>query len=272
LTAKVDNNAIGDGFQIYLHSFVVSADGEWAVIQQGLNDASGLARRYHWHSASVQDFVREPHSAIVGRHAGTILNLVDARADAAQSALLAIAAESPDKTLREVQQMILTMPRHHEVRPQNVDLKRLGAVLAVSYDRQLRDFASLLLTENLGPRTLQTLALVAEVMHGAPSRFGDPARFSFALGGKDGHPFPVPLKVYDESLAVLRRSVDSARLGHTEKLDGFRRLDQLVRKVEAEAQPQADFAQVVAHERGISRELGGRTAHDDRRDAQMRLF
>ena len=269
LTAKVDNNAIGDGFQIYLHSFVVSATGEWAVVQQGLNDENGTARRYHWHSASVQDFVREPHSAIVGQNEGTILNLVDARAEAAQAALLTIAAESPDRTLREVQQMVLTMPRHHDVRSHNVDLKRLGSVLAVSYDRQLRDFASLLLTENLGPRTLQTLALVAEVMHGAPSRFTDPARFSFALGGKDGHPFPVPLKVYDESLAVLRRSLDSARLGHTEKLDGFKRLDQLVRRVEAEAQPQADFNRVVAHERTISRAHGGRTVLDDR---QLGLF
>ena len=268
LTAKVDNNAIGDGFQIYLHSFVLASGGEWAVVQQGLNDETGLARRYHWHSASVQDFVREPHAAIVGRNEGTILNLVDARAESAQSALLTIAAESPEKTLREVQQMVLTMPRHHDVRAHNVDLKRLGAVLAVSYDRQLRDFASLLLTENLGPRTLQTLALVAEVIHGAPSRFTDPARFSFALGGKDGHPFPVPLKVYDESLSVLRRSLDSAKLGHTEKLEGFRRLDQLVRRVEAEAQPEADFHRVLEHERAISPKLGGRTVNS----RQLPLF
>ncbi len=124
------------------------------------------------------------------------------------------------------------MPLHHDVRAENVDLKRLGAVLAVSYERQLRDFASLLLVENLGPRTLQTLALVAEVVHGAPSRFSDPARFSFALGGKDRHPFPVPLKTYDESLAVLRRSLDAAKLGQTEKIEGFKRLDRMVRAVE----------------------------------------
>jgi hypothetical protein len=268
LTAKIDNNAIGDGFQIYLHSFVLSAAGEWAIVQQGLNGETGLARRYHWHSASVQDFVKEPHAAIVGENAGTILNLVDARAGLAQSALLTIASESPERTLRDVQQMLLTMPRHHDVRAYNVDLKRLGAVLAVSYDRQLRDFASLLLTENLGPRTLQTLALVAEVIHGAPSRFTDPARFSFALGGKDGHPFPVPLKTYDESLNILRRSLDSARLGHTEKLDGFRRLDQLVRKVEAQAQPEADFNRIIEHERAISPKLDGRIVNS----RQLRLF
>ncbi len=146
-----------------------------------------------------------------------------------------------------------------------MDLKRLGAVLAVSYHRQLRDFASLLLTENLGPRTLQTLALVAEVVHGAPSRFSDPARFSFALGGKDRHPFPVPLKTYDQSLAVLRRSLDAAKLGHSEKMDGFKRLDGLVRAVEQRYEPAADFARVVEHEHAISASLDGRSVFDDRK-------
>jgi uncharacterized protein len=260
LTAKVDNNAIGDGFQIYLHSFVVTAAGDWAVVQQGLNEASGLARRYHWHSASVRNFTCEPHTGIVGQHSGEILNLVDHRARGAQEALLALASERPDKTLAEIRK--LTMPSHHDVRASDVDLKRLGAVLAVSYDRQLRDFASLLLTENLGPRTLQTLALLAEVVHGAPSRFSDPARFSFALGGKDGHPFPVPLKTYDESLGVLRRSLDAAKLGRSEKLDGFKRLDAMTRAIEQRAEPVAKFEAVLTHERRITPELGGRTVFD----------
>jgi len=171
------------------------------------------------------------------------------------------------------------MPRHHDVRFRDVDLKRLGAVLAVSYEKQLRDFASLLLTENLGPRTLQTLALLAEVVHGAQSRFSDPARFSFALGGKDGHPFPVPLKTYDESLQVLRRALDATKLGHTDKLQGFKRLDQLVRRVEQSVEPEANFEAVVAHERSISRSINGRTVMDDRQEkrksapnGQMCLF
>jgi hypothetical protein len=266
LTAKIDNNAIGDGFQIYLHGFVVTAAGDWAVIQQGLNEQSGLARRYHWHSASVRDFTSEPHTAIVGANEGTILNLVDRRAGAAQEALLEISRDDPQKTLQTVQK--LAMPVHHDVRIENVDLKRLGAVLAVSYDRQLRDFASLLLTENLGPRTLQTLALIAEVVHGAPSRFSDPARFSFALGGKDRHPFPVPLKTYDESLAVLRRALDAAKIGHPEKLDGFKRLDKLVRRVEEDYQPSADFNRVLEHERAISKSLDGRSVFDDKRKSK----
>lgn len=273
LTAKIDNNAIGDGFQIYLHTFALAANGDWAVVQQGLNDSTGLARRYHWHSASVRNFTSEPHTGIVGASEGQILNLVDRRALPAQEALLEIARTAPEETLSTVQK--LSMPLHHDVRAGNVDLKRLGAVLATSYSRELRDFASLLLVENLGPRTLQTLALIAEVVHGTPSRFSDPARFSFALGGKDRHPFPVPLKTYDESLAVLRRALDSAKLGHTEKLDGFKRLDRLVRQVEEQHEPTADFDRAIRHERAISPSLEGRSVFDDRKKPskqQLSLF
>ena len=267
LTARIDNNAIADGFQIYLHSFVVASNGEWAVVQQGLNDRNGLARRYHWHSASVRDFVAEPHTAIFGENQGTIMNLVDAHAGRAQNALLEIANEHPTKTLTEARH--LRLPAHHDVREKDVDLKRLGAVLAVAYERGLKDFAELLLLEKLGPRTLQSLALVAEVVHGAPSRFNDPARFAFAHGGKDGHPAPVPLKTYDESLNFLRTSLDAAKLGHTEKLDGFRRLDRFVRAVETTLEPHADLAKVIEHEHAISPSLDGRTVFDDR---QRSLF
>lgn len=274
LTARIDNNAIADGFQLYLHAFVVHRSGEWAVVQQGMNEENHRARRYHWHSATVRDFVSDPHTAILGQPQGTILNLVDARARAAQQALLTIAQEPVEASLQEARK--LTMPAHHEVRADDVDLKRLGAVLAVAHERELRDFASLLLVEGLGPRTLQSLALIAEVVHGAPSRFADPARFSFAHGGKDGHPFPVPLKTYDESLAVLRRALDAARLGQTEKVEGFRRLDRLTRAVEEEQQPLADFTAAVERERSLSASVGGRTVLDDRpvrkKTRQLSLF
>lgn len=262
LTARVDNNAIGDGFQIYLHSFVVTSNGEWAVVQQGLNDQNGMARRYHWHSASVRDFVAEPHTGIIGENQGTIMNLVDSRADRAQTALLDIANEHPEKTLLAARH--LRMPAHHEVQERNVDLKRLGAVLAVAYEKDLHDFAELLLLEKLGPRTLQSLALVAEVVHGAPSRFNDPARFAFAHGGKDGHPHPVPLKTYDESLNFLRKSLDAAKVGHTDKVDGFKRLDRFVRLVETKLKPEADFKALIHHENAISPSVGGRTVFDDK--------
>jgi hypothetical protein len=196
------------------------------------------------------------------------MNLVDRRAHAAQNALLAITRERPENNLRELPRLI--MPAHHEVRAENVDLKRLGAVLAAAYDRQFRDFASLLLMENLGPRTLQALALIAEVIHGTPTRFSDPARFSFAHGGKDGHPFPVPLKVYDRSLQVLRSALNGAKVGHSDKLEAFRRLDGFVRTIERTHEPRADFAGAVAHERAISKSIGGRTVLDDRRTRPAR--
>ena len=283
LTARIDNNAIADGFQIYLHSFIVASNGEWAVVQQGLNDRSGMARRYHWHSASVKDFVEQPHTAIVGEHQGAIMNLVDVEAKAAQNAILEITRERPDRSLGEIRH--LRMPAHHDVRPSDVDLKRLGAVLAVAYDRGLHDFAELLLLEKLGPRTLQSLALVAEVIHGTPIRFDDPARFSFAHGGKDGHPFPVPLKTYDASLNFLRVALDRAKSYVTpsgnpdskiterefgrEKLDALKRLNKFARSVESRLQPLADFDAVIEHEQAISKSLNGRTVLDDKQRSRF---
>ncbi len=266
LTARVDNNAIADGFQIYLHTFVLAADGQWAVVQQGLNEQSGTARRYHWHSAQVRDFTSAPHTGIVGVPGGVIQNLVDADAAPAQRAMLQLTAESPERVIREIRSW--NAPRHHDVRAEDVDLKRLGAVLALAHNRELTDFASLLLVERLGPRTLQSLALVAEVIHGTPTRFQDPARFSFAHGGKDGHPFPVPLKTYDETIAVLRRGLDRARLGETDRLDGLKRLERFVRAIEFAATPEMDFDAAAAHEQRISRGLGGRTVKDDRAPAR----
>ena len=192
LTAKIDNNCIDDGFQIYLHSFVVAANGEWAVVQQGMNENSGMARRYHWHSTAVRDFVSGPHTGIVGEPQGAILNLVDEKAAGAQNALLTIAGQDPETTLKDVRH--LELPRHHDVRREDVDLKRLGAVLAVAYQRELKSFADLLLVEKLGPRTLQTLAMVAEVVHGAPRgsriRPASPLRWA----ARTGIPFPYRLR------------------------------------------------------------------------------
>jgi hypothetical protein len=268
LTAKIDNNAVADGFQLYLHGFLLTVQGDWAVVQQGMNDTTGYARRYHWHSPAVRDFVSDPHSAIVGEPQGDILNLVDGRAEPARDALLTISRDAPERTL--------AMTRKHAVTARDVDLGRLGSVLAVAYERQLHDFAEFLLTEQLGPRTLQTLAQVAEVVHGTAARFSDPARFSFALGGKDRHPFPVPLKTYDETIGILRRSLDTARLGDRDKIDGMRRLDRFVRAVGERLEPVADFDAVIAHENKISKSLNGRSVFDDkpaaRRSTQMKLF
>lgn len=233
-----------------------------------MNEDARLARRYHWHSAAVRDFIADPHTAIVGEHRGVIQNLVDKDAAPAQQAMLALTREDPSRMVAEIRRMVL--PAHHEVRRSDVDMKRLGGVLALAHERNLSDFASLLLTEDLGPRTLQSLALVAEVIHGTPTRFNDPARFSFAHGGKDGYPFPVPLKTYDESINFLRRGLDAAKLGDTDKIDGMQRLDKFTRAIEQRMNVSVDFDAAIVHEHQISPSLGGRTVMDDAREARER--
>jgi hypothetical protein len=261
LAAKVDNTCVQDGFSLYLHSFVVTRDGEWAVIQQGMNPASRLARRYHWHSTGVRSFVSDPQAAIVGERQGEITNLSDGRAEAARRGIVEFLREPPGRQIAEMRRLVL--PRRHEVAAADVDSRRLAAVLALAYERGLADFAEALLVPGVGPRTMQALALVAEVIYGAPHRFDDPARFAFAHGGKDGHPFPVPTRVYDESIAVLRRAVEKARIDRSERLDGLRALsglERLARLVEERGSPEADFDAAVERERRASPGLGGRTA------------
>lgn len=257
LSAKVDNTAIQDGFQLYLHSFIVTDQGEWAVVQQGMNDATGLARRYHWHSPKVSSFVEAPHTFIYGENLGEILNLTDREAKPTQQGIMAIAQEEERRMLPEIRK--LTMPLHHDVRAKDVQLKRLGSVLALAYEQEVKDFESLLLLEGLGPRTLQSLVLVSEVIHGTPSRFEDPARFSFAHGGKDGHPFPVPLTVYDETLQVLSDAVHKAKIGQSDKNKAIKSLSKVAENLERDFTPNANFDQVVAQERAAAHLRGGRT-------------
>jgi len=258
LSAKVDNTAIQDGFQIYLHSFVVTDTGEWAVVQQGMNDATGMARRYHWHSEKVNSFVENPHTFIYGQNQGEILNLADVQAKAAKSGILEITKENPERMFPEIQKIIL--PSHHDVRAKDVNLKRLGSVLALAHEKGIGDFESLLLLEGVGPRTIQSLALVSEVIHGTPSRFTDPARFSFAHGGKDGHPFPVPTKVYDETIHILKTSVEKAKIGDTDKQEAIKNLTLIAQQMEKGFEPDAhSFDKVIAKERAESYKYGGRT-------------
>lgn len=273
LSAKVDNTAIQDGFQLYLHSFVVTDDGEWAVIQQGMNGSSGYARRYHWHSAGLKSFTESPHTFIYGKNQGQILNLTAQEAAETKSAILDIAAEDPTKMIRAIRK--ITLPRHHEVQPRDVDIKRLGAVLALAQELPVRDFESLLLLQGLGPRTLQSLTLVSEVIHGTPSRFTDPARFSFAHGGKDGHPFPVPTRVYDESIQVLKQAVEKAKIDRSDKLRAIHSLSGAARQMEQNFEPSGNLEDVIAHERKESWKYGGRTVMGKARPPrpnQLRLF
>jgi len=257
LSAKVDNTAVQDGFQLYTHNFILSSSGKWAVVQQGMSDATRTARRYHWHSESMTTFLDDPHAFIYGQNAGSILNMADSRAEMARTGIMQIAAERPDKMIGEISKLV--MPAHHDVRAKDVDLKRLGAVLWLAHEKQPKDFEGLLQLRGLGPRTLQSLALVSEVIHGAPSRFEDPARFSFAHGGKDGHPFPVPTKVYDETIGILQTAIHKAKLGLTEKNDAIKRLSKIAQQAEENFMPNANFDKVIEKERKESWKYGVRT-------------
>ena len=277
LSAKVDNTAIQDGYQLYLHSFVLSSDGDWTVIQQGMNGANGMARRYHWHSPTLSSFVEEPHTFIYGANQGQIINITDKQADKTRSGILQLAKENPEKLLPEIRKLI--MPSHHDVKAKDVDIKRLGSVLAVAYEKQHLDMESLLLLEGLGPRTLQSLVLVSEVIHGTPSRFDDPARFSFAHGGKDGHPFPVPTHVYDEAIKTLETGILRAKLGNSDKNEAIKSLSKAAQQLEKDFQPNNNFKQLIERERNDSWKYGGRTVFGKAKppkpkpgDTQLQLF
>jgi uncharacterized protein len=262
LVAKVDSAAVQDGFQLYLHGFIVAADGRWTVVQQGMSEKT--ARRYHWISDGLRSFVEEPHAAIDGISVGEIVNLTDRRAP--RAALVSL-AERPDRVIEH-----LEMPAHHDVRPSDVMMRRLRGTLAAAAAAAPRDFAELLLVPGVGARTVRALALVAELLHGTPSRFRDPARFSLAHGGKDGLPFPVPTKVYDRTIAVLRDAVSRAKLGNDERLAALRRLDREARRLEGSTGNEL-LAVTVEHEWAMKREYGGRTVMDDRprRPSQLAL-
>lgn len=277
LVAKVDSAALQDGFQLYLHGFVVTDDGDWAVVQQGMDPGRRQARRYHWLSEGLHSFVEEPHRAIDGPHRGHIVNLTDRRADPARTASLRLVESGPDPVIERLRRLRapasdgsaalqperqpslphLDMPVRHDLRSEDVEVRRLRGVLAAAADRGPADFADLLLTPGLGARTVESLALVAEVVYGAPHRFSDPGRFALAHGGKDGHPFPVPLKVYDRTIDVMRQAVESARLGQRDRIEAIRRLDEQARRLEGAAGP--GFDEHVARERRRSPQLGGRS-------------
>jgi len=271
LVAKVDSAAVQDGFDLYLHGFIVADDGKWAVVQQGMNGASRTARRYHWLSEGLTSFVDAPHAAIEGRRQGEIVNLADRRAAASRDAQLELlAALGPDRLAREAaalergpalpapEPMLphLVMPDHHDVRSGDVILRRLHGTLAAAADAGPKDFAELLQVPGVGARTVRSLAMVAEMIHGAPCRFADPARFSLAHGGKDRHPFPVPLKVYDKTIGVLKSAIETAKLGNDEKLAAIRRLDEQARRLERAASGPS-LAAHLEGERARSHDYGG---------------
>ncbi|NEJ18680.1 DUF763 domain-containing protein [Rhizobium leguminosarum] len=276
LIAKVDSAALQDGFDLYLHGFIVADDGHWVVVQQGMNGDKRQARRYHWLSEGLESFVDSPHAAIEGRSQGEIVNLADRRAERSRRGQLDLLATlGPDRIIREAAALLraeapapqpaeqpmlphLIMPAHHDVRESDVNMRRLHGNLAAAADRGPADFEELLLVPGVGARTVKALAMVAEVVHGAPCRFSDPARFSIAHGGKDRHPFPVPLKVYDETIAVMKSAVQKGRLGREEELQALKRLDDQSRQMERYVTG-PDLKEIIAGEFRQSADFGGRS-------------
>jgi hypothetical protein len=289
LVAKVDSAAVQDGFDLYLHGFVVADDGKWVVVQQGMNGGRKQARRYHWLSEGLQSFLDDPHAAIDGIGQGEIVNLADRRAESSRRAQLDLLSSiGPDKIAREFSRLQrdgdwrskpdvaqpllphLIMPAHPDVRGSDVIARRLHANLAAAADRGPKDFPELLLTPGVGARTVEALAMVAEIVHGAPCRFADPARFSFAHGGKDRHPFPVPIKVYDETIRVLKSAVRKAKLGREEELGALERLDEQARRLERQTRgPSVET--LIAQELDRSHSYGGRSVFGWEPDVRGRM-
>ncbi len=289
LVAKVDSAALQDGFDLYLHGFIVSDDGRWVVVQQGMNGERKQARRYHWLSEGLTSFVDAPHSAIEGTAQGTIVNLVDARARRSREMQIDTLRDlGPDGVVREFARVAatnavparavvssaspesdpapqqgellphLSLPDRHEVTGDDVIARRLHGNLAAAAACGPRDFTELLQVPGVGARTVRALAMVAEVLHGAPCRFSDPARFSLAHGGKDGHPFPVPTRAYDETIRILKTAVQKARLGRDEELAAIRRLDEQARLLEPQAHGPS-VEQYIDEEKRLAADYGGRS-------------
>jgi hypothetical protein len=260
LAAKVDSAAVQDGYQLYHHTFLFTASGRWAVVQQGMNDATRTARRYHWLSESLVSFVNEPHQAICSERRGEVLNLVSREHEPLRAASVELAAGGPDRVIETLERYVvgragapprrrdrrdgpalpfdpqplpmLSLPSRHALTLEDVDPRRLRSILLSTYERAPRDFETLLGLEGVGARTLRALALVAEVIYGTPASTRDPARFAFAHGGKDGTPFPIDRATYDRTIDTLHRAMARAKVDRSERLDALKRLGRFAKATE----------------------------------------
>ncbi len=226
MSAKVDSNALQDGYQIYHHFFLFTSSGDWAVVQQGMNEENGYARRYHWISSRVRDFTEEPHAAICSDAGGSpVLNLVAVESRETREVAAQLSSRRPDKTLRELERLLsLDLPRRHQLLLRDLHPESLRKVLLSTYERQPEDFAALLGMPGVGAKTLRALALIGELVYGTSLSWRDPAAYSFAHGGKDGHPYPVDRETYDASIDFLERALRASRTERSEREAAWRRL------------------------------------------------
>ena len=226
MSAKVDNSALQDGYQLYHHTFFFTSDGSWSVVQQGMNEINRYARRYHWLSEGVNDFVCEPHSAICSQGKGEVLNLTAIESESARTTITQIAREEkPDKLIGQLNKIkTLDLPSRHYLNLDDIHPDRLSKIFIQTYDRQPDNFERLLGLQGVGAKTLRALSLISELIYEVPVSLRDPARYSFAHGGKDGHPYPVDKKTYDKSIEILHQALEKAKLNDTDKIAALRRL------------------------------------------------
>jgi len=225
LVARVDNNAIQDGYQLYHHLLIFTIDGKWSIIQQGMNSENRYARRYHWLGEEVKSFVEEPHKAICSENFESfVLNLVAKESKNTRDIVTELVKQSPDKTIKDWERVILYLPKHHPITVKEIQSKNLKTILLETYQNPPSDFQQVLLYPGVGAKTLRALSLISEVVYGQPPSFRDPARFSFAHGGKDGYPYPVDRKLYDSSIEILEKAIKKAQLGKKDEIDALKRL------------------------------------------------
>jgi hypothetical protein len=229
MSAKVDSAAVQDGYQIYQHSIIFTARGSWTVIQQGMNEANRYARRYHWLGEMVEDYVNEPHAAILTQAKAETLDLTAGESRPSRMTITEIAtSEKPEKIIDELKKIkTLDLPAHHQIYTRDLHPDSLKRIIVSTYERQPKDFERLLGLPGVGAKTLRALSLIAELIYGVAPSYRDPARYSFAHGGKDGIPYPVDLESYDKSIKILSTAINRTRLGPGEKRQAFQRLSRL---------------------------------------------
>ena len=257
LTRRVDNNAVQDGYGLNQQYFILSDEGEWTSISQGMNRQTRRARRYHWHSPTVESFVNRPHTGIVGIEQQQVLNLVDGEASSLRNNMVALTKDRPGEVIEALRS--LELPDRHDVRKGDVNMARLGSVLNLAYNRDIEQFDDLVMMQGVGPRTLKALAMASEVIHGDATRFEDPARFSFAVGGKDGRPHPIDEKSFDETVSMLQNSVDAAKLGDKDKSAALKRLHKVAVAGESIGTPLDFLGELIESEWSHAENSGGKT-------------
>ena len=257
LTRRIDNNAVQDGYGLYQQYFILSDEGEWTSISQGMNRRTRRARRYHWHSPTVRSFVEQPHTGIVGIERQQVLNLVDQDAGTLRNNIVSLSQDRPKEVIEALRS--LDLPDRHDVQKSDVNLARLGSVLNLAYNRDVEKFDDLVMMHGVGPRTLKALAMASEVIHGDATRFDDPARFSFAVGGKDGRPHPIDEKSFDETVSMLQNSVDSAKLGDKDKSAALKRLHKVAVAGESIGTPLDFLGDLIESEWNHAENSGGKT-------------